>query len=76
MNDSNRHNYKYRKVWRDIKSLVGTEVVVESAKDGIITWRAVKAIEDELVEERQRGKEEVRFAIGEEDEECDKNFGM
>lgn len=46
INYANRDCSKYMKVLRYIKSLLGMEVVVESAKDGNITWRVVEATEE------------------------------
>ena len=58
MNDSTLHHSKYMKVLRDIRSLIGTEVVVESAKDGNISWRVVEEREeDEFIGEMQRENE-------------------
>ena len=71
LNDATRHHSKHKKIWEEIKLLKGTEVKVESSKDGAITWKVVESVEeDEFIaaREAEREKEEVKIFGKESDE--------
>ena len=49
MNDATRHQNKHAAAWSEIKSMLGEEVSVKSAKHGTIKWRVVESVLDDDV---------------------------
>ena len=66
MNDATRHQNTHAAAWNEIKSMVGEEITVKSAKDGNIKWRVVECVRDD----------DMREIIEREQNEYDKKVGM
>ena len=66
MNDATRHQNKHAAAWSEIKSMVGEEVTVKSAKDGTIKWRVVESVVDD----------DMRVKIEAEQKEHDKKVSI
>ena len=66
MNDASRHQNKHAAAWSEIKSMVGEEVSIKSAKDGTIKWKVVESVVDD----------NMRETIEREQKEYDKKVGM